>query len=83
MFKQCDSTRETGETAKHQLCALYEKLSEQHRHFHVNQPADSVSAKQPAGFATLKIKGFQKDFLNQMLQKSHNVKRWKIKNEGS
>lgn len=54
-----------------------------HRHFHANQPADSVSAKQPAGFATLKIKGFQKDFLNQMLQKSHNVKRWKIKNEGS
>lgn len=82
MFKQCDSTRETGETAKHQLCALYEKLGEPQT-FHVNQPADSVSAKQPAGFATLKIKGFQKDFLNQMLQKSHNVKKWKIKNEGS
>lgn len=78
MFKQCDSTRETGETAKHQLCALYEKLGEPQT-FHVNQPADSVSAKHPAGSATLKIKGFQKDFLNQMLHKSHNVKRWKIK----
>lgn len=67
--------------AKHQLCALYEELGESQT-FHVKQPAESVSAKQPPEFAP-KDSHFKKDFLNQMLQNSQDMERWRIKNEGS